>query len=223
MRESLDTRDTSREADADRAIMGYSYPLDDEDKAKIEQKTRDSWFNDNSLLKIWGKIENSILTSFRLAETTKLLKSLIQRDQRISGRALIPFRAVGWLSSQDVRDIEEILYWCATITRNRPDALAPPKTKEIDRDVPIRESLVIPGSILTIPPASKRGESWLKELVQKAEGLLPKLRNIEKRVTRRDDIKTLYRATDPNLSMRDVGKEPYVPIPKSDFFQTVGV
>ncbi len=219
-REALNT---SREADADRAIMGFVFPLDDEDKAKIEQKTRDSWYNDNALLKIWGKIENSILTSFRLAENTKLLKGLIRRDQRISGRALIPFIVAGWLSSQDARAIEEILYWSATITRNIPDALAPQKPKEIDRDVPTRETIRIRGSILTIPPAPKRGEIWLKELVQKAEGLLPKMRNIEKRVTRRDDIKKLFMATDPNFSMRDVGKEPYRPIPKSDFFQTASV
>jgi len=220
MRESLET---NRESAADRAIQGFTYPLDDQDMLKLEQKMRDSWVNDNALLKIWSKIENSILTSFRLAETTKLLKSLIQRDQRISGRALIPFRTVGWLSAQDVRDIEEILYWCSMITRNRPGALSPPVAKDVDREAPIREISVIQGSILTIPPAPKRAEVWLKGLISKAEGLLPKLRNIEKRVTRRDDIKKLYRATDPNLSMRDRGKEPYTAIPKSDFFQTVSV
>ncbi len=206
-RESLDTRDTSREADADRAIAGFTYPLDDQDMAKIEQKMRDSWYNDNALVKFWGKIEKSILTSFSLGDGTRLLKGLIRRDQLITCRSLIPFIMAGWLSAEDAKNIDFIQHWSLTILKNRPSVLSPPVAKDVDRDAPARETIRIRGSILSIPPAPKKGEIWLKELVQKAEGLLPKLRNIEKRVTRRDDIKLLYKVTDPNQSMRDA-KDP---------------
>ncbi len=220
MRETLET---NREAAADKAIDGYAYafPLDDIDMAKIEQKTRDSWYNDNALLKIWGKIEKSILTSFSLGEGTRLLKGLIRRDQLINGRAITPFIMAGWLSAEDAKNIVSIQQWSLSILKNRPNALSSTKRNDVDRTAPMNESLIIRGSILTIPPCPKRGEAWLKELIEKAEALLPKLRNCEKRLTRRQDIKQLFNSTDPNRAMRDkkdTNKLNPVPIPPGNNF-----
>ncbi len=219
MRESLDTRDTSREADADRAIAGFVFPLDDEDMAKIAQKMEQGWHLDNDLLRAWDKVRNIILLCFRLAGGHRLLKSLVSRETRIDARSLQFFISVGWLSGRDFKIITDLQYWSSMVTANRPSALKSEQIKSIDRDEqpPMREFRSIEGSILTSPPAPAEGQEWLKALINRAGEVIPALRNCEKRLNKRDGVKALAKANDPNR-MGDRGKEIKTRIPDTPEF-----
>ena len=211
MREKLEL--TNPEVAADRAIAGYTFPLDDADMAKIEQKMEESWHLDNELLRAWSKARDIILLCFRLAGGHSLLKSLISRETRVDSRSLQFFISVGWLSSSDFKIITDTQYWSSMIIANRPDVLKSEQIKNVDRDTqPMREVRSIEGSILTSPPAPAEGQVWLKGLIAKADTIIPALRNCEKRLGKRDGIKALAKANDPNMAMRD-GKEKHTPIP----------
>ncbi len=200
MRESLETK--------------YIFPLDDADMAKIALQMEESWHLDNALLRSWDKASAIILLCFRLAGGHRLLKSLVSRETRIDSRSLQFFISVGWLSSSDFKIITDAQYWSSMITANRPNVLRSEQIKSIDRDEqPMREVRSIEGSILTSPPAPAEGREWLKALIDRAGAVIPALRNCEKRLGKRDGVKALAKANDPNLAMRD-GKEKHTPMPE---------
>ncbi len=205
--------ETNRVVAADRAIQGYVFPLDDADMAKIEQQMQESWHLDNDLLRAWGKARDIILLCFRLAGGHSLLKSLVSRETRIDARSLQFFISVGWLSGRDFKTITDLQFWSSMVTANRPNALKSEQIKSVDRDTqPTREFRGIEGSILTCPPAPAEGQVWLEKLIGRAGEIIPALRNCEKRLGKRDGVKALAKANDPNLAMRD-GKEKHTPMP----------
>ncbi len=212
MREKLEL--TNPEVAADRAIKGLTFPLDDADMAKIEQQMEESWHLDNELLRAWDKARNIILLCFRLAGGHRLLKTLVSRETRIDSRSLQFFISVGWLSSRDFKIIMDLQFWSSMIIANRPNVLRSEQIKSVDRDeqLPMREVRSIEGSILTSPPAPAEGREWLEKLIGQAGAVIPALRNCEKRLGKRDGIKALAKANDPNMAMRD-GKEIHTPIP----------
>ena len=210
MRESLER---NREA-ADMAIAGYMFPLDEQDEAELQQKMEKGWHLDNELLRSWDKASAIILLCFRLAGGHRLLKSLISRETRIDARALQFFISVGWLSSEDFKIITDVQFWAGAIRNSRPNALKSEQIKNVDRDAqPMREVRSIEGSILTSPPAPAEGQVWLKGLIAKADTIIPSLRNCEKRLGKRDGVKALAKANDPNMAMRDA-KETHTPMPE---------
>ena len=200
MREELETK--------------YTFPLDDADMAKIALQMEESWHLDNKLLRSWSKARDIILLCFRLAGGHALLKSLISRETRVDSRSLQFFISVGWLSRSDFKIIADLQFWSNMVIVSRPNVLRSEQIKSIDRDAqPMREVRSIEGSILTSPPAPAEGQVWLKGLIAKADTIIPALRNCEKRLGKRDGVKALAKANDPNMAMRDA-KETHTPMPE---------